>query len=684
VLATMAGEPVSPMVQGQPDTSRWLCSLCPYREGWYGTLNFGPGFLDHSSLKYADYRGLDERGAFPAVDGEVRFRNASEQYVDFHGHELGLESRSLELRGGRRGRYQARLAYREIPRYRGFDTATVFSGAGSGHLSLPADWQKSSATAGMSALESSLTPASLKTLRRTLRGGLSLRFAPKWEYDVDFQHETKNGTQPFGAGLFTINTSQFPAPVDFTTDRFDMGLQYSGDLTHFRLGFAGSRFDNGTNSVTWENPFSSGPDNQLLRASLAPDNEFHQFSLQGVFAPVPGMHFSGRAVLGRMRQNEPLLPYSINPAFSDLVLPRTSAGARIDAGTLDIAGKLTARLSSRLDLYASAKFDQRDNHSPVDAYTIVITDFVPGGDRLNRPYSFDREKYDIEALFRAAPSVTVRAGSRHEQYKRSLQSVRKTEERLYWGELNYNRWSTAQVHVKLEHSNRNASPYVQVDNTGLIENPMMRKFHLADRERNRTIMELDLFPDQPWSLNLSWSRAKDEYGDSLLGLRQSKEEIFSMDFGMSLTARISLNAFASREGISSALSGFDTILESSWDALTDDRINAYGLGISGRLSKRVTLGLDWTASESRGKVSVSGAQPFPDLRNRFGNLRGSIAFEISPSWGCNLFVEHENLSTRDWQIDGLGPGGVANVLTLGGVSPHYSITAVRLQASYRY
>jgi hypothetical protein len=26
------------------DTSRWLCSLCIYPLGWFGTLEFGPGY----------------------------------------------------------------------------------------------------------------------------------------------------------------------------------------------------------------------------------------------------------------------------------------------------------------------------------------------------------------------------------------------------------------------------------------------------------------------------------------------------------------------------------------------------------------------------------------------------------------------------------------------------------------
>ncbi len=694
LLAALAGAPALHAAQPAPtdvsvavDTSRWRCSLCPYREGWYGALDFGLGHVSDSSLQYADYRGLEERGAFPAVDGDMHFRDSRDHYFDVFARDLGIDKQSLDMRGGLRGRYQLRLAYREIPKYRGFGTATVYSGVGSGSLSLPADWQKSFTTAGMTTLDSALLPAPLKTLRRTLAGGLTVKFARKWTFDTDFQHETKEGSRPFGAGLLTINASQFPVPVDFTTDRFDMGLQYSGENAHLRLGFAGSWFDNGVASVTWENPFNSAPDNQLLRAALEPGNEFYQFSLQGAFAPRPGLRLSGRAALDRMRQDDPFLPFSINPQFSDLTLPRSAADSRIDSGTLNIAGKLVARLAPRLNLSASAKIDQRDNHSPVDVYTIVVTDFVPGGDRRNRPYSFESRKYDLELDYRATPALNVRAGAWQEQYDRSLQSVIQTDERLYWGEVNLSPWSVAQLRVKLETSTRDASPFRQVDETGLIENPLLRKFHFADRDRDRAVVEVDLSPSQPWSLNVSWSQAQDDYNQSTLGLRASDEQNFSVDFGVSLSPRISLNAYASRDDITSALSGFDAATQSPWQAFTDDRITTLGLDISGSMSKRVTLGLDWMESTSSGRIAVIASptdQTFPVLRSRFGNVRGYVSFALNRNWAWKLAAEHEHLSTSNWQVDGLGAAGIANVLTLGGVSPRYSITAVRVQASYRF
>jgi MtrB/PioB family decaheme-associated outer membrane protein len=536
----------------------------------------------------------------------------------------------------------------------------------------------------MTGLESSLLPVSLKTTRRTLRGGLSLKIAQKWTYEVEFQHETKDGSRPFGAGLYTINSSQFPVPVDFTTNRLESGLQYSGSKGQWRLSFSGSRFENGASSVTWENPFSSAPENQLLRAALEPDNTFYQLSLQGAFSPRPGLRFSGRAALGRMRQDEPLLPYTINPAFSDLALPHATADQRIDTGTLNISGKITARLASRLDVSASGKLDRRDNESPVDAYTIIITDFLPGGERFNRPYGFDRKNYDLELRYRAAGGVNLRAGSEWETYQRTLQSVFETKERLNWGEVSFSGWSAGQLRVQLEDSRRDASPYRQVDTTGLIENPLMRKFNYADRDRKRVVTEMDIASGQPWSLNLSWSRSEDEYSQSAAGLSRSREKSFALDFGLYLGSNFSLNSYMSREVITSALSGFDASAESPWDASTRDRVTTLGIGVMAKPSKRLTLELNWVQSKSRGRIAVAATPQFPVLHSRLGNLRSSVSLIMNENWILKFLAEHERLSTKDWQTDGFGPGSIANVLTLGGLSPRYHVTALSLQALCRF
>ncbi len=669
------------------DTSRWVCSLCIYPLGWFGTLDFGAAYVSDSSPKFGDYRGLDEKGGYLALDGDTHYRDELGRYVDLYARNLGLDSRQIEMRGGRQGRYELRLGYSEIPKYRGYDTQTPYLGVGSNHLTLPGDWVRSPVTGGMSSLDQSLADTPLKTSRKTLEAGLTLKFPARWSYRVDFEHQKKDGTRPFGAGLFLSNTSHFPAPVDFTTNQFDMALEFAGKRSSLSLGFTGSEFDNGTSTITWENPFLSAPGTESFRADLAPDNEYYQFNLVGAFAPTPRLRLSGRAAIGRMQQDDPLLPYSINPLYSDWALPRTSLGGKIDTSTLDLAGKLAARLARRLDLTARIKLDERDNKTAVDLWTPVLTDLVPTSERPSRPYSFKREKYELELRWRARNRIRLKGGIRQYNFERSLQNVDETRERSYWGELTLNPWAVAQLRLKLETSERNASPYLQLEDGGPVENPLMRKFHLAERDRDRAIIELDLSPMERMGINLSYFMAEDEYSASVVGLQESKEQSLSLDLNYAINSKLSLYAYYNQEEIDSEMSSISDFTGLAWNATTDDSTTTVGIGFNGRINEKVSFGFDWVSSDATGKVLTEtgqGEDPFPPLRSDLRNARLHVSYELNEQWGMKAYAEHEKYDSTDWAVDGLGPDGLLQVLTLGAVSPDYSVTVLRIQASYKF
>ena len=100
---------------------------------------------------------------------------------------------------------------------------------------------------------------------------------------------------------------------------------------------------------------------------------------------------------GKMKQDDDLLPYSINP---DLVVhtpvPLTSLDAKINTMMFNI--RLTSQLARRLGLAVNYHYDDRDNKTPRAVYPYI------GGDsqdqrklefgRINRPYSYTRQKAD--------------------------------------------------------------------------------------------------------------------------------------------------------------------------------------------------------------------------------------------------------------------------------------------------
>jgi len=604
-----------------------------------------------------------------------------------YARDLGYDSRQLEMRGGKQGRYELRFGWQEIPKFRGFDTQTPFLGVGSEYLTLPEDWVHANTTSGMTGLANSLAIAPLKTQRKTLNFGLTAQFLDNWSYRVDFQRQEKKGTRSQGAGLFYTNASILPAPVDFTTNQFDMGLTWAGKRGQVNLGFIGSYFDNGNTSLTWDNPFSSGPTLDNFRLALEPDNEYYQFNLSGAFAVSPRVRLSGQAAVGEMSQNDPFMPYSINPDFSDLVLPRTSLNGKVDTSTFNLVGKLSARLNSRLSFTARAKLDERDNKTPVETYTPVITDLVVRSDRINRPYSYERQQYSADLRFRATRNLRLSGGARQKNIDRTLQAVESTEETTWWGEVRVIGGYSSQIRFKLESSDRSISDYNSPDDGVSAVHPLMRKFNMADRDRKRALIELDFAPLEAFGINLSYAHANSDYTESVLGLQESDEQSFSINFNYAVGRKLNFYAFLSRDDIDADMRNAEKIDATPWNATTRDRIDTAGLGLSARINEKSSIGLDLISSDSKGDISVQTTaeeDPFDPLRTDLKNAKLHFDHEINEHWGYKLYAEYEEYSARDWAIDGLGVDGFNSVLTMGEQSPKYKTWYFRVQASYRF
>jgi len=677
-----------PLAQAQEaEPAIYKCKQCVKYTGWRGVLDFGLGYVSDDSLRFGDYRGLDEKGFYAALDGNIHFKNLQGRYFDLYASDLGYDSRQLKMRGGNQGRYQLRFGWQEIPKYRGYGTQTPFLGVGSDNLTLPADWVHSSTTDGMTTLQSSLAAAALKTQRKTLDLGATLNFARNWSYRIDYQRQKKTGTRTLGGGFYLNDAALLPAPVDFTTDQFDMALAWAGKRGQAQLRFISSNFDNGNSSATWENPFSASSYIGRFRTALEPDNEFYQFNLSGAFAFTPRIRVSGQVATGRLTQDEPFLPYTISPAYSEEPLPRTSLDGKLDTSTFNLTGKLFARLNNRLSFTARGKVDERENKTPVDTYIPIVTDFVPVTPRHNRPYSYERQQYSADLRFKAHRRVTLSGGAKQDNMDRTLQAAESTEETTWWGELKVNPWISSQLRVKLESSSRDVEDYLKPDDGSRMDNPLMRKFNQADRDRDRVLVELDLTPAESFGINLSYFQAKADYTESVIGLRESNEESFSINLNYAMGTKLNLYAFLTYDDIDADIYNMEGVSGLYWNALTRDRITTAGIGISRRINDKSSIGLDIVSSDSKGDISVqtiNEEDPFSPLKTDLTNARLHFDREVNDHWGYKIYAEYEKFSSQDWAIDGLGVDGLSRVLTMGEQSPEYSVWYVRVQASYRF
>ena len=686
VLLLSANSQVA-QAEDAPEPTIYGCKQCVKYTGWRGSIDFGAAYINNDSYRFGEYRGLEEEGLYAAVDGDIHYRNLEGNYFDMYARNLGYASREIDMRGGNQGSYEIRFGWQEIPRWLGYGTQTPFLGVGSDSLTLPDDWVRANTIVGMDALQSSLMLEPLKTKRKILDAGATLKFLSNWSYRIDYQRQEKKGIRTLGAGLFFSNASILPTPIDFTTDLFDTALTWSNKRAQVELGFISSKFDNGNSSLTWQNPFRSLPELSVFRAALEPGNKFHQFNLSGAFAITPRIRLSGRAAMGRMKQNDPFLPYTINPKYSDLPLPRESLDGKVDINTYNFAGKLYARVNNKLSFTARGKWDKRDNKTPVDLYTPVVTDLLPVIPRYNRPYSYKRQQYSADLRYRLDSRIGLSGGARQYNMDRTLQRVERTKETTWWGQAKVRPTFNTEFRFRGEWANRDISDYLLLDDDGTIDNPLFRKFNMADRDRDRILVEFDYMPIDSFSITLGYIHAKSSYKESVLGLQDSVDQSYSVNLNYAISSKVNAYAFYNLDYLDADLLNTSGGSSGQWSARTQDRIETSGIGLSATISEKSSIGVDYVYSGSRGKILVQTSAdepPFAPLRTSLKNFKLHFDYDFSDSWGYKLYAEREQYDSSDWAIDGLGVDGINSVLTMGEQSPEYSVWYYRFQISYRF
>ena len=674
--------------QAQDETAEpaiYSCKQCVRYAGWRGTLDFGFGYVSDESLRFADYRGLDEDGTLPVVDGDIHYRNLPGWYFDLYSVNTTLDSRRLEMRGGKQDAFQLRFGWAEIPKYRGYGTETPFLDVGSDNLSLPGDWVYASRSDQMTALQDSLAVAKLKTQRKTFDAGATFNLGTHWSYKVDYQRQKKQGTRTFSGGLF--NAAHVPAPVDYVTDILETSLAFTSKRGQLQVGFMTSEFENEYASVTWRNPFASRAGNEYIQAALEPGNEFTQFNLSGALVITPRIRFSGQAAIGELTQDDPFLPtYSTNPDFDDLVLPRMSLDGKLDTDTYNLAGKLFARLGNGLSFTARGKVDERENKTPVDVYTPVLIDLLPYKDRYNRPYSYKREQYSADLRYRVGRHFRFSAGAVQKDMERTLQEVELSEETTLWGEVKANPTYNSQLRFKFETAEREIDDYLQPDDGSPVDHPLMRKFNQADRDRDRIVIEMDLAPTEKFGVNLSYFNARSDYTESVVGLQESEEQSFTIDLSLAVGETGNMYAFMTRDNIDSDMANVAGVSSEPWYAQTRDKITTVGFGFSSQVGESSRLGFDIMSSGSSGGILVQtdDEEPFDRLSTDLSNAKVYFDHEVNDNWGFKLYAEYESFDARDWAIDGYDVDGISSLLTMGEESPDYNVWYFRVQASYRF
>ena len=130
------------------------------------------------------------------------------------------------------------------------------------------------------------------------------------------------------------------------------------------------------------------------------------------------------------------------------------------------------------------------------------------------------------------------------------------------------------------------------------------------------------------------------------------------------------------------------LFRSNWSQDEDDTFNTAGIGFKHMLVKdKVDIGADYVLAKSRGKIEVAtlvSSSSFPDLKTDLNSLKFYVDWRMNSKLSLNAALWYEDYESDDWQLDGVAPDTIPNVLTLGETSPSYDLYFLSLSVRYKF
>jgi len=668
----------------------------------YSNIELGIGYVADDAYFFGRYNGLQTEGAY--LVGDIDAENFSEdgRFWSIRGTNLGLESRYLRLEGGKQGSHKFFLEWDELPNYMNNTVVTPFLGVGTDNLALPSGFDIETN------LDSNLNPFELQTKRERIKAGASFVAKQRWLFDIDFSHENKQGVEAIGgatiggtSGEVTRNTynSLLPEPIDYDTNQMNATLTYAGDDGQVDLKYHASLFNNNYASLTWQDPFSTQSGVTAGSLALAPDNEFHQLSLTGAYALPYRSRITGVASVGRMTQNQKFQPYTIS-GIATTPLPSDSLDGEV--WLLNGQLKLSSRPITKLRLNADLIYEERDNQTPVQTYGYVILDGRTGSGVQNNPYSYKKGRFNLEANYRFNAISNLRGGYKYIATERSKFDAGRedTDENILFAKYKIKPHATVDLELYGEAGSRDGSGF---DQPGY-QNPLMRKYNLADRDRTKAGALINVMATEKLFFGARADYSVDDYTDTQIGLTEASQPTVTLDVSYTPVSNLTTYAYYTWENIESSQNGDDVTSSGggqggqpaipttgSWQANYDDTFDTVGIGAKWTDLGKWDLGADLIFSKAVGHIEMNHEsveeQQFPDNLSEMYSIKLWTDYNYSKQWVYKLGYWYEEYLADNWAVDGLTPYNdnvVANTLLLGNTTMDYEVRVFTVSASYKF
>jgi MtrB/PioB family decaheme-associated outer membrane protein len=557
------------------------------------SVEAGGIYVTNGSSKFGEYNGLDKQGGYFLGNLEVFGSGGADSAFRWRilGYDVGLDTRNIMGEAGDQGRWRITLGYDQIPKRYADTFVTLWNGAGTTSLTLPAgyppaatrlavtnnaagilaNWnniQTPNATASSVGggpafvIPQNMHGFTAGTDRKRYNAGASVELPAGWEFKASARHEDKDGTKLTGVniGRFSGVSAIVPEPIDNSHDQFDVSIAYTGEQATFSLGYYGSIFRNNINLWTVENPGANNAVmNNVARLMAPPDNQMHQVNLAASYRFNPTTKLIVTGSYARLTQDEAFIDA---PAGSTWVYPASSANAKV-VNTFFLA-RLVSRPLKDLALNATYRYEDRDNKTP------LLTFLTTGGDSpgastqfTNTPLSRKLQQLNLDAVYSLGRGQSVKGEYERQNIHRTANGEEspfradKTYEDTF--RLGYRKTMGEQLTGRIDysHSRRHLSEYEEGNpQPANPPSPLpaadpaltgFEQFFLADRNRDKVRSLLAYDATERISLQGGLDYTNDRYPHNEFGLKKSEGWTLNLDGAYAASDTLSFSGFYTYE-----------------------------------------------------------------------------------------------------------------------------------------
>jgi MtrB/PioB family decaheme-associated outer membrane protein len=610
----------------------------------------------------------------------------------------------------RTGKFHVTGLWDEIPQFYSVDTKTPYTRSGSPlNLDNATQQRIQNGQANLNAYVP-IAPQFDLTERRDI-GNVNLKATPKPNLDVTaaFTSTRHRGELPWGGSFGFSNDVEVAVPYDSRTNDLTVGTEWTNGRQMLRVAYNGSWFDNLDPTLVWDSPLrltdsaSSGPGSG--RMQLWPTNSAQTVSVAGYAKFAHRTQVTGFISFGSWSNNEPLLPFTINSALTQIPLPRTTAQADAHVFTTNL--NLVSRPHTDWEFTAHAKVYDYNNNTPPTAITQYVSyDTSVGTSATGGPelYAHNRTTFDADATYSGIKPVALNIGYTRNSSgydERIFASSGENVLRLSADAVG-TQWAT--FHAKYEYGSRTGSDLDEHLLVQIGEQPDMRHYDLANRNRNQFTGIIDFVPDDRWTFSVSGGVGTDDYPDTNLGLQHTTFRTVSVgadyhdpNSGISAGGSYNLERYSGLQRSRSASSDPPQFNDPNrdWTADSAETVNYFSIYVAPPKFGEKTearLSYDFSYAEGSYLYTVVAGGPLappsqlPNVYNKLQQLHVDVRHRLSPKLvlaGSYLF---EPFRVFDFAFDPSVVNGIVqpSSLVLGYVYRPYTANSFVISLRYFY